>query len=376
MGIDDLFFPVPPAKIRMHHPSRDRSGPDDAHFDHDVVVVSGFQAGEHRHLRPALDLKNADGIRAADHLERGLVAIGNIGHGDPFSVVFLDRIERPVQHGEHSEPQQIDFEKPERFDVLFVPLDHRAVGHGRVLDGDDLADRFVSQEKPAGVDRKVTREILYLFGETRQVLVHRVLRIEPGAVEGFARDVVVVREELGDAIQGRVRDLEDFSHFANGRARAVAHDVRHHRRVRTVVFLVDVLDDFLAAVVLDIEIDVRRFGALPRDESLEQKIHLHGIDGGDSEAVADGGVRRRASSLTENSLTMAELDDFPHRQKIPVVLEFVDERKLLFELGDDVLRYAAGIPIERVTFLGPSNVKCRSHSDEVFPSGSFSEGYR
>ena len=40
--------------------------------------------------------------------------------------------------------------------------------------------------------------------------------------------------------------------------------------VTAAVFAVDVLDDFFAPVVFDVEIDVRGFGAFARQKSLEQ----------------------------------------------------------------------------------------------------------
>ena len=56
------------------------------------------------------------------------------------------------------------------------------------------------------------------------------------------------------------------------------------------VLLVDVLNDLLAPLVLEIDIDVRRLLALGADEAFEQKANPVWIDGGHPEAVADRGV--------------------------------------------------------------------------------------
>ena len=68
------------------------------------------------------------------------------------------------------------------------------------------------------------------------------------------------------------------------------------------IALVDILDDFLAPLMLEIDVDIGRLLALLADEALEQKIDLHRIDGGDAEHIADGGIGRRAAPLAENVL--------------------------------------------------------------------------
>ena len=98
------------------------------------------------------------------------------------------------------------------------------------------------------------------------------------------------------------------------------------------VLRVDVLDHLLAPLVLDVEIDVGRLGALARQEALEQQAHAHRIDRGDAEAVADRRVGRRAAALAQDVLRAAERDDLVHRQEVAAVVELVDQRELLVEL--------------------------------------------
>jgi len=48
------------------------------------------------------------------------------------------------------------------------------------------------------------------------------------------------------------------------------------------------LDNFLAALVLEVDIDIGRLLALGADEPLEQEIDLRGVHRGDAEAIANG----------------------------------------------------------------------------------------
>ena len=66
------------------------------------------------------------------------------------------------------------------------------------------------------------------------------------------------------------------------------------------VALVDVLDHLLAALVLEVDVDVGRLVAGIRDEALEDHGAELGRDRGDAERVADDGVRRRAAALAED----------------------------------------------------------------------------
>ena len=61
------FFAVSALQIRVHHAALDRAGPHDRDLDHQVVEGLGAQARQHRHLRAALDLKDAHRVGAADH---------------------------------------------------------------------------------------------------------------------------------------------------------------------------------------------------------------------------------------------------------------------------------------------------------------------
>ena len=103
------------------------------------------------------------------------------------------------------------------------------------------------------------------------------------------------------------------------------------------------LDDFLATLVLDVEVDVGGLGALARDEALEQQPHVDRVDGRDAEAVADHRVGGRAAPLAEDALAAAEADDLPHGEEVAAVVQLVDEIELLGDLPARRLRQLSRI---------------------------------
>ncbi len=100
----------------------------------------------------------------------------------------------------------------------------------------------------------------------------------------------------------------------------------------TAVARVDVLQHPLALAVREVDVDVRRLGALLAEESLEEELELDRVHRRDAEAVADRAVRRRAASLAEDPLAPREAHDVPHDQEVAREPELGDERELVEDL--------------------------------------------
>ena len=158
--------------------------------------------------------------------------------------------------------QEVHLEQARVLHVLLVPLDHRPPLHGGVLDGHQVVDGVVAQQEAPGVDGEVAGEVLDLQHQGGQVAQGRVLRVEAG----LADEVLVpvpVGHLPGQAVQAGGRDLEDLAHLPDGGPVPVAYHVGHHGGVGAPVLLVHVLDHLLPAVVLDVQVDVRRLGPFP-----------------------------------------------------------------------------------------------------------------
>ena len=168
----------------------------------------------------------------------------------------------------------------------------------------------------------------------------RIVGIEPGLADVIVRQAVAIAPhrlgQRGGDVLGQSQNLADF---ADGAARAVVHDGRADRRAVAAVALVDVLDHFLAPLVLEIDVDIGRLAAVLGNEAGEQEIALVRVHRGDAEAIAHGAVGRRAAALAENFLFLpaGEGDDVVDGEEIARVVELGDERELvvqpLFDIG-------------------------------------------
>ena len=91
--------------------------------------------------------------------------------------------------------------------------------------------------------------------------------------------------------------------------------------------------------MLEVDIDVGRFVALFRYESLEQQMQPRWVDFGDVEAIADGGICRRSATLTEDVLAACELNDVIYGEEKVLVVQLLDEIEFRLDQLFDVFRH-------------------------------------
>ncbi|GAV36931.1 hypothetical protein ROTAS13_04621 [Roseomonas sp. TAS13] len=125
----------------MHHVALDRAGPDQGDLHHQVVEPRRPQPGQHVHLRPALDLEDAQGVGSPQHGVGPLAVSWHTGKIKIGEAVPAQQVEAAPQAAQHAQRQDIDLEQTERLDVVLVPLQHRPPLHGGVADHGHLDQR-------------------------------------------------------------------------------------------------------------------------------------------------------------------------------------------------------------------------------------------
>ena len=137
---------------------------------------------------------------------------------------------------------------------------------------------------------------------------------------------------LGEGVLLAGGVAERLGHVADRRLGPVGDDVGDLGGVAAAVALVDVLDDLLAPVRLDVDVDVGRAVALGRQEPLEQQAEPHRIGVGDAEGEADRRVGRAPPALAEDVGPPAELDQVPHDEEVAGEPQGLDEGQLVVDL--------------------------------------------
>ena len=77
--------------------------------------------------------------------------------------MFLHERDHLFEHRHHSQTQKIDLDDPELGAIVLIPLDHRAAGHARWLEGNHLVEAAPCDHHATGVLPQVTWQTLDLF---------------------------------------------------------------------------------------------------------------------------------------------------------------------------------------------------------------------
>ena len=178
----------------------------------------------------------------------------------------LDQVEAFADAGQHAEREHVDLEDAELVDVVLVPFDEGAVVHRAIADRHRLGQRPLGQDEAADMLRQMARHADQLLGELDRALEVRVGKVEPGVVGPRVLELGVHaapdgRGERGGHVFAKPHHLADL---ADRRARAVMDHGRGDPGAVAAVFCVDVLDHFLAPLMLEIDVDVGRLACAPR----------------------------------------------------------------------------------------------------------------
>jgi len=213
--------------------------------------------------------------------------------------------QRPVEDGQRGEPEKIEFDEPHRLHVFHVELAHHAVGARRRVKRAKFGELARRDQHPARMHADVARETLQLLRE-REQLAHLLLvllalvdlrlhlaRIDRLLVRGVGappeRHVLagLERHELGDLVAEVVAEIEhapDIAHHRLRRHGAEGDDLRH---AVGAVLGAHVLDHAVAAVLAEIDVEVRHRHALGIEETLEQQVVAQRVEIGDAERVGN-----------------------------------------------------------------------------------------
>ena len=194
--------------------------------------------------------------------------------------------------------------------------------HRRVLHRHQLRDLVARDHEAAGVLRQVAREADQLVRQLDPQLHDRRLGVEAVLAQALGADAAAVEPllALGHRVDALQVDAQRAADVAHRRARPVADDHRGQRGAVAAVLAVDVLDDLLAALVLEVDVDVGRLVALGADEALEQqRWPARGSTSVTPQAVADRRVGRAAAALAQDALRARPLHDVGDGQEVGLV---------------------------------------------------------
>ena len=265
------------------------------------------------------------------------------------AMVTAKQVQALSQAGQHAESEHVHLQHPQFVQVVLVPLDHGAPGHRRVGDRRHFVQAAAGKDHAARMLGQMTGKPGQFGGHFDGPLKPRVFRVQaqrpqPGLVGPAA---LAPPDAAGQRIPGRGRQPQGLAGLAQGAARAVVNDRGGQAGAFAPVAPVQVLNDFLAPLVLEVHVDVRRFAPVAGNEALEQKIDLFRVHGGNAQAKADRGIGGAAPALAQDALLSGVADQVVDGQEIRGVIQLPDQFEFVFDHPADPLRNTAGVTLLR-----------------------------
>ncbi len=309
-----FFQPRAATQIGVDHVAFDRAGPHDRDLDRKVVKLARAQTRQHVDLGAAFHLEHADAVAPAQHVVNGRIIGIKVHHQLMIAQPMVaHQVECLADAGKHAERQHIDLHQAERVNVILVPFDEAAVGHGGMMERHGFIEPVLGEDEAADMLRQMAgkgrfKQLPHQFAQAHDL---RVGKVETGFADPLFVHVARIAApdgagEAGDDIVGQAQHL---GHFADRAARTIMDDGRGDAGAMAAIAVVDILHHLLAPLMFEIDVDVGRFVPFFRHEAGKEQVMFLRVDGGDAEQEADHRIGGRPAPLAQDTLRPGEGDD-------------------------------------------------------------------
>ena len=326
----------------------------------EAVRAHGAQEAAHA---VGFELEDGDGFAAAEEVEHTLVfevqAVEVEGiEARTFAAVGVDGLADGVgvQGGEHqlaslfddrqgAQAEEVHLEQADLFAGRAVPLgDEHVFVAALFVDGErqDFGERDIRDHHTRGVDAGVAGEAFELAGGVDPaadvgvavVQLAQLGRLFEGVVEG---DVELVADQAADFVdfgEGAVHHPADVADDGFGLEHVEGDDLGDLAHARgVVVFLPDVVDDFTATVLADVDIDIGIFRAVGVGEPFEEQAVMHGAGVGEAEAITRHGADAGATGVGGDAAAAGFVDEVPDDEEVGGDVFVGEDAQLAVEAG-------------------------------------------
>ena len=369
MDVVGLFEPV-----LAHAIGRDighRAGPIERHQRDDVLETVGPHVDQRAAHARTFHLEHADRLAAGHHLVGFLVVERQVGKID-VDAAALDELHRRLEHRQCLQAEEVELHEARGLDPFHVELGHRHQRFRIAIERHELRQRALADDDAGGMGGGVAMQPLELLRDVEGALDHG-LGVARGLQPRLAVDGAFQRNRRGRILRHELAQLVDL---AIGHLQHAADVAQHAARLQgaegddlgdvvAAVFLLHVADDFVAAVLAEIDVEVGHRHAFGIEEALEQEPEADRIEIGDGQRIGDERARARAAAGTDrNTLRLRPLDEVGDDQEVAGIFHAGDDAELEFEplviflfgvaMGDAVARQARLEAGERLLAQAPA----------------------
>ncbi len=318
--------------------------------DHGDNVLKLLRAHLHEVAGHARTFKLEDARRVAGREEFvcRLVIRRDVVEVELDAVPRLDHVAAFLHNGQRDQAEEVDLQQAhavddghlelrDRLDRVVVGAVRRTVQR-RVLNDGDIRD-----DQARRVRTGVAGDAFHLHGgidELRQLRtgVHGFLELGDFLHDVFQgnrlaglRHLGAARDQLADAVDIRQRHVHDAADIAHGGLRAEHGEGDDLRDVIRAVLIGAVLQQLVAFVILNVEVDIRHGDTARVQETLEDELEFQRLDRGNAEGVSDHGARAGTADVIPPVAFLRLVDEVLHDEEVGVEAHRVDDVQFLLE---------------------------------------------
>ena len=250
----------------------------------------------------AFNLEHADHVAPRQHLvARGIVQRQR--REIDVDIALLEQFDGDIEHRQRLQSEEVEFDEACRLDPLHVELGHRHVGFGIAVERHEFAQGAIADHDAGGVGGRVPRQPFEALRDVEGAGDHGVLVAKRLQLR-FARNRRrqrhrrrgILRHQLRQLVDlpvGHLQHAPDVAQHAARLQRAEGDDLRD---LVAAVALLHVVDHLAAAVLAEIDVEVRHRHALGIEEALEQQAEADRIEVGDRQRIGDQRAGARAAA--------------------------------------------------------------------------------
>ena len=208
-----------------------------------------------------------------------------------------------VEHGQRLQAEEVELHEAGRLDPFHVELGHRHVGLGIAVERHELAQGAIADHDAGGVGRGMPRQAFEALGDVEGARHHRVfvaerlqLRLARDRGRQRHRRGRILRHQLGQLVDLAIGHLQHAADVAQHAARLQRAEGDDLRDLVAAVALLHVGDHLAAAVLAEVDVEVRHRHALGIEEALEQQAEPDRIEIGDGQRPGDQRARAGAAA--------------------------------------------------------------------------------
>ena len=251
----------------------------------------------------------------------------------------LHQLAGDVEHGERFQAEEVELHQPRLLHPFHVELGDRHVGFRIAVERHQFGERPVADDDAGGVGGGVAGQAFELLGDVEGALDHRIavafglqLRLAVDGLRERDRARRILRHQLAQLVDLPVRHLQhaaDVAQHAARLQRAEGDDLRH---LVAAVALLHVADHLVAAVLAEVDVEVRHRHALGIEEALEQQAEADRIEIGDGQRIGHQRAGARAAAGPDrNALRLRPLDEVGDDQEVAGIFHAGDDAEFEIE---------------------------------------------